>query len=410
MLLEHMGFDAIFGLLPYGPKWRRQRRVFHKHFDSKVISQYHPAISCAAAELAKDMLSSPERFANHTRNFFTRIIMRATYGLNVSADSDDAYIVGIKDVAEGFVEATVPGRFLVDMIPALKYVPRWMPGAGWRRYADYHKKRIKEVKTEPFQRVLMATREGRGETCIMSRIIDTLPPPEDPSRKEQEELACDLGVTIYLGGSDTSIGIAMTFLLLMAMHPDVQKRAQAELDRVVGTGRLPTFEDRTNLHYVNALLRELFRWHQLAPLGVPHATSEDDVYDGYVIPKGTLVVGNLWDMMQNEDMFPDPHAFNPERHIKDGRINQDLLDPISPNFGFGRRICPGRHLALDSIYLMATTMLAVFDIAPVKDEAGNSTLKCSFGGRLMMIPEPFECIITPRSDRHAKLIRNLEIQ
>jgi cytochrome P450 len=111
----------------------------------------------------------------------------------------------------------------------------------------------------------------------------------------------------------------MTFILLMAMHPEVQKRAQAEIDRVVGTGRLPTFEDRHHLLYVHAVLRELFRWHQLAPLGanpssvfllcccqlrfggnyfdilgVPHATTANDVYDGYFIPKGTIVIGNIW--------------------------------------------------------------------------------------------------------------------
>jgi hypothetical protein len=91
------------------------------------------------------------------RSFFTRLIMKTSYGLDISADSDDAYIVGIKDVAEGFFEASIPGRFLVDMIPALKYVPKWMPGTSWQRYADYHRKNIYEVKTEPFARVLEAT-------------------------------------------------------------------------------------------------------------------------------------------------------------------------------------------------------------------------------------------------------------
>jgi cytochrome P450 len=62
-----MGFDALFGLLPYGPKWRRQRRVFHQHFDSKVISRHHPTMASASVDLAKDMLSAPERFADHTR-------------------------------------------------------------------------------------------------------------------------------------------------------------------------------------------------------------------------------------------------------------------------------------------------------------------------------------------------------
>ena len=83
--------------------------------------------------------------------------MKANYGLDISSDSDDIHMVGIQEVAEGFFEATIPGRFLVDMIPSLKYVPKWMPGASWRRYADYHRKKIYEVKTEPFERVMKAT-------------------------------------------------------------------------------------------------------------------------------------------------------------------------------------------------------------------------------------------------------------
>lgn len=96
------------------------------------------------------------------------------------------------------------------------------------------------------------------------------------------------------------------------MHPDAQKRAQAEIDRVVGRERLPHFEDRDELVYVNALLKEVSRMYQVAPLGeyklpctpfaysspdpsaLPHKSLEDDVYDGYFIPKGTLVIGNAW--------------------------------------------------------------------------------------------------------------------
>ncbi len=80
----------------------------------------------------------------------------------------------------------------------------------------------------------------------------------------------------------------------MALYPDVQKKAQAELDKVVGSRRLPDFTDRQSLPYINALVKELTRWHIVAPTAIPHATIQDDEFNGYFIPKGSVVIVNLW--------------------------------------------------------------------------------------------------------------------
>ena len=84
------------------------------------------------------------------------------------------------------------------------------------------------------------------------------------------------------------------FFLSMAMHPDVQRKAQDELDRVVGKDRLPTFADRDALPYVSALLKELLRWHVVAPIATPHRTVADDEYNGYHIPAGATIIPNVW--------------------------------------------------------------------------------------------------------------------
>jgi cytochrome P450 len=84
------------------------------------------------------------------------------------------------------------------------------------------------------------------------------------------------------------------FFLAMIVFPDVQRKAQEEIDRVVGPDRLPSFDDRDNLPYINAIVKEILRWHPVAPMGVPHVSTEDDLYDGYLIPKGALVLPNIW--------------------------------------------------------------------------------------------------------------------
>lgn len=80
----------------------------------------------------------------------------------------------------------------------------------------------------------------------------------------------------------------------MALYPEVQKMAQDEIDRVIGPGRLPTAADRDRLPYVNAMVREVFRWHPVVPMGIPHMSTADDIYEGYYIPKGSLIMPNIW--------------------------------------------------------------------------------------------------------------------
>ncbi len=113
------------------------------------------------------------------------------------------------------------------------------------------------------------------------------------------------------GGADTTVSTEYAFYLAMVLFPDVQKKAQAEIDAVVGSGRLPTFADQLHLPYVNAIVTEVLRWNSVGPLGmssnicmtfeyfiihvgVPHTASQDGYINGYFIPKGSMVVTNLW--------------------------------------------------------------------------------------------------------------------
>ena len=80
----------------------------------------------------------------------------------------------------------------------------------------------------------------------------------------------------------------------MTAYPEVQRKAQEEIDRVVGSDRLPNIRDREDLPYVNAIAKEVLRWHPVGPLGFPHLSTEEDVYEGYFIPKGSIVIPNIW--------------------------------------------------------------------------------------------------------------------
>ena len=80
----------------------------------------------------------------------------------------------------------------------------------------------------------------------------------------------------------------------MALHPHVVRKAQEELDRVVGNDRLPGISDQENLPYVSALIKELLRWTCPIPLGLPKQVMEDDIYNGWFIPAGAMIIENIW--------------------------------------------------------------------------------------------------------------------
>ncbi|KAF9442470.1 cytochrome P450, partial [Macrolepiota fuliginosa MF-IS2] len=215
----------------------------------------------------------------------------------------------------------------------------------------------------------------------------------------QHKITKQVAAQIYAAASETTSTAIMTFILAMLLYPDVQRKAQQELDSIIGSDRLPDFSDKPSLPYLSAILKEVLRWNPIAPMGVPHLTTDEDVYEGYHIPKGCTIVANAYAMLHDENVFPNPTEFRPERFIKNGN---DLPDPESvATFGFGRRICPGSHVALAMLYIAAASILTIFDIFPALDEEGNPIEVAPefLPASLISEPLPFPCKFTPRQGK-----------
>lgn len=91
-----------------------------------------------------------------------------------------------------------------------------------------------------------------------------------------------------------TVSALASFFLAMIKYPEVQAKAQLELDRVLGPGQLPSFGDEDSLPYISAIVNECLRWEIVLPFSVPHLSTQDDEYRGYHIPAGTLVLPNTW--------------------------------------------------------------------------------------------------------------------
>lgn len=217
--------------------------------------------------------------------------------------------------------------------------------------------------------------------------------------QEYDRLAQNVCGVGYVAGSDTSAAAAKMLLLILADHPKIQAKAQAELDAVLGSERLPTIADRPSLPYVHAIVKELGRYYTVNPFGLPHASAEDDEYEGYFIPKGTIIMPNAWAMMHDPEVFEAPFEFRPERYLKDDQIDSSVPDGERAAFGFGRRICPGRYFSNDALFLLTASILARFDIRLPKDEHGVSipvNMKLDFETRVVVKPGPFKVDIVMR--------------
>lgn len=128
----------------------------------------------------------------------------------------------------------------------------------------------------------------------------------------------------------------MLLVLYLIQNPEVQRKAQEEVDCLVGQDRLPTWDDIPKLPFVNLVLQETYRMNPLSPLGIPHASVADDVYNGMFIPKGTIVYQNVWAMHHDESVYAEPFRFWPERYLSKEHGGNGEPFPVG-NFGFGRR-------------------------------------------------------------------------
>lgn len=406
MINELLGWGSLMSHLPYGHAWRVRRRVFWQEFNPEHSPNHHSKQLWHSRDLLRRLLEQPERFLHHIDYVLAATIISTTYGLD-SKPEHDPNIERAERALVQLKEAAISGNFLVDSLPVLKYIPSWMPGAGFKVYAKRVRSDTADMKETPYKQACSRLHEGKGEPSLLSRrlgrggySIDSHP---------DEEVIKDVAWVAYAGGAETSHLALSTFFAAMLLHPEVQSKGQKELDAHIGS-RLPEFEDLPHLPYVRAIMLEVLRWQVVVPLGLAHRVTMDDEYMGYLIPKGSTIFVNIWALLRDEEYYPNPDIFDPERFLKDGEIDSKLLDPIQAAFGFGRRICPGRFFAMDSLLMSMASTLLCFDISKAKDTVGRDIepdIRYIPGFTRHIVP--FECTITPRSAEAVKLIRDSEL-
>ncbi|OCH90228.1 CyP450 monooxygenase [Obba rivulosa] len=403
-MLFLMGFDWAFTLMPYGSWWRRHRRLFHQYFNSTNVAGFESLQVSEVRQLLRNLQEDPENYIRHIRHAMGSLIIRVVYGVK------DDELVGVNQRAMESVAQTMnPGSFWVDIMPFLKHIPAWFPGAGFQRKAREWRSDGLAARDMGFAAAkhAISQHDSVAMQSIVADMLERISSLDPMQQKEESEIAEDVAAVSYIAGADTVISSISSFFLAMVHYPEVQAKAYAELMDVVGPHRLPEFADRDSLPYINAIVKESLRWQPVLPLGVAHATIEDDEYEGYLIPKGSIVMANSWAILHDPEEYPDPERFFPDRFVKDGRLNAAVRDPSTAAFGYGRRICPGRYFADNLLFITFASILHAFTINPPLGPDGKPALpdvKMTSGS--LSFPVPFNCIIEPRSSLTAALIHD----
>lgn len=367
-------------LLPYGPQYRRHQRVQGGVLTVKLSAQYTKLQDLESRQLMFELLETNEdAWMERFHRYSSSLIFALAYGKRMPRGDEDE-VKNIETVMEHFLYSARVGTWIVDAIPILNKLPKFL--APWKKIGDeYH----------DFESKLYLGFWEEGKKSKRWNWVKEASSMKDADEVSRLELAYMVGI-MYEAGSDTTTMAMQSFVLAALTYPDAIKEAQKELDDAMGS-TFPTFDDRQRLPMVDALAKETLRWRPVSAGGIPHAVTQDDEYEGYHIPKGSVVLANHWAIDLDEEVYgADALEFRPSRWTE----NPDL--PLA-SFGYGRRVCTGQHVATNSLFINIARLLWAFNIEHAVDESGKQIEADPLGYTqgFNSGPLPFKARFVPRN-------------
>ncbi|KAF8890401.1 cytochrome P450 [Infundibulicybe gibba] len=398
MANELSGYNQSFSSMAHGDEWRRQRQLMAREFTSASINQYSAVQEYEARRLAFNVLGDASSLQNQVKLRIAAIILRVTYGYHLTREDDPIYTKGLEAMSN-FIRAITPGAWVVDFIPALRYLPSWAPGAGFLRVAADWRRIHDEAAWDPY---LWAKNETESGTSLTPNLYANSISRPGAVRSITGK---DICICMYCIPGWWNMASILTFFLAMVLHPSIQDRAHDEIISVIGTERLPSITDRDKLPFLRSVITEALRWNPATPLGLyTPCLDADDMYNGMYLPKGSIIVANVWHMAHDPEIFEDPSTFNPDRYHG---CDSAMLQVTDFSFGFGRRACPGQYFAQNTLFIIVATILATCRILPTLDEDGKPQLPPgTFTPTGVSFPTPFDCRIEARSNEAFALLES----
>ncbi|KAK0199583.1 cytochrome P450 [Desarmillaria ectypa] len=376
-------------LLQSGERLKKFRKALHTHLQAKSAKDYEPLQMYYAVHIVRNIAKKPAKHMNYAKEYAASFILSLAYGRMGSVDVSDSEIVAIRRSLKRVGAAVRPGAYMVDEYPFLRYLPFYRPELrSWHaEELSLYRNQVAGVKDNMVSDTV--------QPCFSKYLLEN----QAKLRLNHDEVVYLAGTMFGAGSTATASAISVV-IMAAACFPHTQTWVQEELDAVVGRKRVPTFSDYVDLPRVLAFVLESYRWRPVGGSGFAHRASRDIIWRNYCIPKDAIVIGDHWSICQDPSVFANPEVFDPTRWLNDdGSLRSDAS---TFNFGFGRRICPGRYVADRSLFITTALLLWAFRISEDKkapiDQQG-------FGGEgISITPDAFEVCFERRVEKMEELL------
>ncbi|KAI8344468.1 cytochrome P450 [Chlamydoabsidia padenii] len=396
-LMDGRNKGGGFAFYEYGPAWRNLRRIAHGGLVKKKINEYQPIFderrNTLLANLWQEQLDKETGFSltQFIEHYTMTSILAIAFGDMCNFEPGDPRLHQAFALTERSAAIFGLWEQLAEFFPVLKTIlpSRKQENLDIRnKMVDFYGGLLADFKQN-----LVHDRDMVGE-CFMKEIM---------AKGELTDLQMMNFITVFVGaGSETTASTLEWMIALLANEPDIQDKVYQEIQDTVGPNRLPGPEDESSLPYLQCVIHETLRLRPPAPLSVPHATSDDDVYKNWFIPKNTTVILNLHAIHNDPLRYPDPTRFNPDRHMnhvlrQQQRFSQTVDDRPHLAFSTGRRVCVGIHLAERSIFMAASALFACFRFQRVSVDLIDIDNPKDIRSPTFA-PSPYNIILIPRHD------------
>ncbi|CAO3645439.1 unnamed protein product [Cunninghamella blakesleeana] len=380
-------------------RWKKARAAVLNVLSPRKVEEFNDIIVREADRLLETLLKDTEKLGSVDPSDYlnvttVNIILQTSYGMDPISMDDDIYKEMKKTVSDS-IQLSTTASDITTLLPFLSFLNTFS------KKKNVYKKFIEEVHHPFYQRLIDGALKKEKDNFTKKLIALK---NEYGLDDESIVVICS---DIMGAGTDTTVNSVRWMMAILIQYPEIQEKLRYEIDGFIKKhNRLPEISDREELPYLIAFGKECLRFKPLTAMGVPHVANDDVIVQDYLIPKGSMLVTNMTALHRNPKIYDDPNTFNPDRFLNNtstfsSSANGNVNDRDQYNFGWGRRICPGIHLAEVQLFYEYSRLFAYSIIAPALDEHGNEIpvdIEHGVDGGLSLIPPSFKIRILKRSD------------
>ena len=372
---KYIAFDCNdIGFAKINKKTKIKRKMFHRalQFYGDGIKHFEET---AAVELER-IIEELRRTGQHDfdlgdilRVSFAKTTITLMTGELANTDDTEA-VLKFNDIGNHFLSSM---SFVYEILP----IVRLLPGRFGKMFREAVAARDRFL--DKFYNTIRGCVNDTGERGdevpgFVKRLIrfqDEINKRADTDIITETDLK-GIIVDIVFAATDTTTNVLCITFALLITHPNVAKKIQNEIERVVGSARMPRSSDRDDMPYTMATIFEVFRYTTaVAPLIPPHRALEDQNFEGYFIEKHSIILTNRWYINHDPQLWENPWVFDPERFLDSDGLLLSSEHPTRRNllaFSVGHRSCPGETFGKSRVFLYLTSILQSFSIIPASDE------------------------------------------